>query len=170
MDDDMQFLVYIGDHKKDTLLVQAGWWLTRRMQSGEYKQVTHMECVLSGENYKNCEIASSSARDGGVRIKPGVALNKNNWRVLDVSKFDAEKSRPWFEVHRGEPYSWVGAAATKLTAFQFLALALRGFFCNWSCLASCGLYGAHKETPSQSVERLVRDHAAVDVTAKFFED
>lgn len=166
----MKFLIYVGDHKKDTWLVQAGWWLTRRVQSGAFKQVTHMECVLSGANYKNCEIASSSARDGGVRIKPNVALTKNNWRVLDASKFYAEESRTWFDVHQGAPYSWVGAAATKLTAFQFLALALRGFFCNWACLASCGLLGAYKETPSQSCERLARDFGAVDVTAEFFTD
>ena len=140
------------------------------MQSGPHKLVTHMECVLSGDNYKNCEIASSSARDGGVRIKPNVALTQGHWRVLELAKFDAEKSRPWFEVNRGEPYSWIGAAATKLTVFQFLALAMRGFFCNWACLASCGLYDAYKETPSESVDRLVRDFGAIDITEQFFKD
>lgn len=166
----MIYLVYIGDHKKDTFCVRLGWAVIRLVQTGEFKQVTHMECVLAGDHYKLCTIASASVRDKGVRIKPHIALTKGNWRVFSVKEFSSEKSRHWFEAHDGEAYNMVGALSTKLPLFRSLALMLAGYFCNWSCLASCGLKNAHKETPSQSIERLVREHGAVDVTLEFFKD
>jgi hypothetical protein len=166
----MIHLLYKGNHDKDTWLVRFGWWLTRRMQRGEFKQITHTEVILAGDNYKRCSIASASVRDGGVRIKENLSLTKGNWLAYEVAKFDAARSRYWFEAHVGEKYNIVAAAATKLTWFQGIALGLAGWFCNWSCLASCGLLGAYKETPSQSCERLVREHGAVDVTEQFFKD
>lgn len=87
-----------------------------------------------------------------------------------MPSFPAEKSRHWFGAHDGEAYNMVGAMATKLPLFRSLAFMLAGYFCNWSCLASCGLKHAHKETPSQSIARLVREHGAVDVTDEFFKD
>lgn len=162
-------LHYIGDHAKDTWLVRFGWWLTRRVQSGEFKRVTHMECVHAGTNYKLCTIASSSARDGGVRVKPDVALTKGNWLALDVPNYQIEASKKWFTDFDDEPYNWIAAAGTKLPSLQWLGFALRGFFCNWACLAAF-MRDAYKATPSQSCERLVRDCGAVGVTAEFFKD
>lgn len=166
----MIVLTYIGDHAKDVLRVRLGWALIRLVQRGAFKQVTHMECVLAGNDYRLCTIASSSVRDGGVRIKADIALTKGNWQAFDVPAFPVEKSRHWFEAHEGEAYNMVGAMATKLPLLRQLALRLAGYFCNWSCLASCGLKYAYKETPSQSIERLVREHNAIDVTDIFFKD
>lgn len=151
-------------------MVRLGWRLIRLVQSGTFKQVTHTECVLAGNNYTLCTIASASVRDKGVRIKPDIALTKGNWLAFDVRALSNEKSRHWFEAHDGDAYNMVGAIATKLPLFRSLALMLAGYFCNWSCLASCGLKHAHKETPSQSIERLVHEHGAVDVTGQFFKN
>lgn len=166
----MIILGYIGNHAKDTTPVRVGWWFTRLVQTGPHKRITHTESVLKGLNYKLCTIASSSVRDGGVRIKPDILLTKGNWAAYDAPSFDPIKSRHWFEAHDGEAYNMIGAIATQLPPLRSLALMLAGYFCNWSCLASCGLKHAYKETPSQSIERLVREHGAVDVTDKFFKD
>ena len=166
----MIVLAYIGNHAKDTLMVRLGWALIRLVQTGKFKRVTHTECVLVGDHYARCTIASSSVRDGGVRIKPDIALARGNWAAFEVRGLSRERSRHWFEAHDGEVYNMVAAIATKLPIFHSLALMLAGYFCNWSCLASCGLKRAHRETPSQSIERLVREHGAVDVTEQFFKD
>jgi hypothetical protein len=63
-------------------------------------------------------------------------LTQGNWAVLDVPSHEIEKSKRWFKEYDDEPYSWIGAAGTKLKFLQPLALLLRGFFCNWACLAA----------------------------------
>lgn len=166
----MIVLAYIGNHAKDTLMVRLGWRLIRLVQRGEFKHVTHTECVLAGNHYTLCTIASASVRDKGVRIKANIALTKGNWLAFDVRELSNEKSRHWFEAHDGEAYNMVGAIATKIPLFRQLALRLAGYFCNWSCLASAGLKYAYKETPSQSIERLIREHGAADITQQFFKD
>jgi hypothetical protein len=94
-------------------------------------------------------------------------LTQGNWAVLDVPSHEIEKSKRWFKEYDDEPYSWIGAAGTKLKFLQPLALLLRGFFCNWACLAAF-FPASYKDTPSESCERLVRDFGATIVTAEFF--
>lgn len=164
----MIHLVYVGNHKNDSLSVRLGWRITRLAQSGEYRRVTHTECVLAGNHYTNCTIASASLRDGGIRIKQNVALTHGNWMAFDVPSHNEMTASNWFQVHLGEKYNMLGAIATKIAGLRWLALKLGGWFCNWACLESCGVLWAHKETPSQSIERLVKDHGAIDVTDIFF--
>lgn len=38
---------YIGDHAGDTLLVRTGWALTRLVQRGDWRNVTHCEAILA---------------------------------------------------------------------------------------------------------------------------
>ena len=125
----MIVLGYVGDHAKDTLLVRLGWWLTRLSQSGPYKRVTHTEAVLKGTNYKVCTIASSSARDGGVRAKQDVTLTKGNWIAIDVPVWDVWLAAAWFFKHAGAKYDWFGAVATRI--FWLRGIAGR-YFCNQS--------------------------------------
>lgn len=166
----MIFLKYVGNHKKDTLDVQLGWGIIRLVQTGEFQKVTHSECVLAGDNYRKCTIASSSLRDGGVRIKENIELTKGNWRAFEVKEFKEADSLKWFQKYEGEPYNFVGTIATKVPGLRWLALALRGYFCNWACLSSVGIPDAYKETPSQSTKRLVYEYKAQEVTDTFFKD
>lgn len=165
----MIILGYISDHAKDTLAVRLGWWLTRLVQRGEFKRVTHTECVHSGSNYKLCTIASSSVRDGGVRFKNDIALTKGHWIALDVPCFETEKSRNWFRVFDGCAYDWIGAVATKLAFLRWFTHSPYLFFCNEACL--CAFFGRADElTPSQAFELLVGKYGARDVTDEFFKD
>lgn len=169
----MIILGYVGNHAKDTLPVRLGWALTRLMQTGQFKRVTHTECVHAGNNYKLCTIASSSARDHGVRTKSDIALTKGNWIALDVPEFVIAHSRNWFALYDGCGYDWVGAAGTKLHFLRGWQYSLYRFFCNESCLKALPLpfYARADElTPSECFELLVQRFGAVDVTDLFFKD
>jgi hypothetical protein len=109
----MKIAFYIGDHAKDTVLVQAGWWLTRLAQKGPYSHITHCEAIH--EEYKDGSvlIAGASARDAGVRSKV-VKLNTEKWIVVDIPQWDVQLSIDLLARTRGHSYDWVGAIATAL--------------------------------------------------------
>ena len=122
----MIILGYIGDHSTDTLSVRLGWGITRWVQRGQYRQVTHTESVLRGTNYKCCTIASSSVRDGGVRIKRNVTLSKGNWIAVDVPSWDVWLAVTWVTARLGAKYDWLGALATRIF---WLRGAVNKYFC-----------------------------------------
>jgi hypothetical protein len=165
----MIILGYVGNHAKDTFLVRLGWAVTRLVQKGKFKQITHTECIHAGVNYKYCTIASSSIRDGGVRTKENISLTKGNWVAFDVPAFAIERSAAWFDLHAGLGYDWVGAAGTKLTFLRKLAYSINRFFCNEACLAAFSMRAA-EFTPSEFFEHLVDFYGATDVTDQFFKD
>lgn len=160
----MIILGYIGDHKKDTWSVRLGWFLIRFVQSGEYKRITHTESVLAGDNYKCCTIASSSARDGGVRTKDDIALTKGNWIAIEVPTWNVSQAREWFSAHDGLGYDWWGAAASVLF---FLRGCLDKFFCNESCAAPF-IPTPEQYTPSKFWAIALAMPGAKDVTDQFF--
>ena len=123
---------YIGNHASDALYVRLGWAATRLVQTGDYRRVTHCEVILGG-NCNKAVIASSSWRDGGVRIKQDVKLNPANWLIADVPRWDVHVAALWFVEHEGEPYDVRGALATVLPGHHG-----KGYFCNESALASIG--------------------------------
>lgn len=162
----MIILGYIGDHATDTLPVRLGWWMTRHVQSGEFKQVTHTESVLKGDNYKHCTIASSSARDGGVRIKENIGLTKGNWIAADIPCWDVWLAVVWFVANLGKKYAWIGAVATKLF---WLHESANRIFCNQSTGAPF-ILGSEQYTPSQFWSIAMSMPGARDVTDEFFKD
>ncbi|HYF20510.1 MAG TPA: hypothetical protein VEA40_21775 [Ramlibacter sp.] len=141
----MLVALYVGSHARDELAVRIGWRLTRLAQKGEFQDVTHCEAVLRQWRPGVADIASSSLRDGGVRIKPHVALTPGSWRIVDVPVWDALVARAWFEQHAGEPYDTRGALATVLPG--------RGraghWFCNESVGAAVGLRTPDLFVPAQ---------------------
>lgn len=74
--------------------------------------------MVTNSPYSHCEIvlpdgncASSSPRDGGVRIK-NIDLGYK-WDVFNINqKMDEHLIRYWFNLHYGEPYNWIGAIAS----------------------------------------------------------
>ncbi len=165
----MIILGYIGDHKKDTLSVRLGWFLIRLVQSGKYKRITHTESVLEGDHYKNCIMASSSARDHGVRTKvitPEAHLTKGHWVAVNVPTWDANDAAIWFYNNRGKAYDWWGAAASVLF---FLRGCLDKFFCNESCAAPF-VPTPEQYTPSKFWAIAMAMPGAQDITESFFKD
>ena len=154
---------FTGNHEKDTLSVRLGWWLTRLVQFGPYKHVTHSEAILQELDNGCVVIGSASVRDGGVRQKI-TRLNPDNWLVIDVPSWDVQKSRDWFADPANEalPYSWGGAARAGL---PFLPGG-KGVFCNES-VGKPHMIDASQYTPSEFAS--ICFDFGTDVTAEFFQ-
>lgn len=162
----MIVLGYIGDHKKDTLSVRLGWWLTRLAQSGAYKQITHTESVLDGDNYKRCTIASSSARDGGVRTRENITLTKGHWVAINVPTWNASIAKQWFDEHDGAEYDWFGAVGSIIF---FIRGAIGKYFCNEATGAPF-IKTPEQYPPSKFWALALSMPNAQDITDQFFSD
>jgi hypothetical protein len=116
---------YIGSHKGDTLSVRAGWAFTRLVQRGQYKRCTHSEAIHEVHSNGEVTIASSSVRDGGVRVKR-TRLTHGNWLIIDTPEWDVQRSKDLLAQTHGCPYDMLGAVSTALLIGQ------RGdkWFCN----------------------------------------
>ena len=161
----MKVAHYIGNHSKDTLSVRLGWALTRLVQWGPHKHVTHSEAILAEFADGSVLIASSSAREGGVRIKR-VNLNPDHWIIMDVPGWDVQKSCAWFaepaNAHR--PYSWIGALKAGMPILSFLPSG-NGAFCN-QAVGAAHMTGSDLFTPAQFATICIDN--GTDVTAGFF--
>jgi len=113
----MKTLHYIGNHAQDTLSVRAGWAITRLGQRGTYAQVTHSEAVHAVHPNGTVDIASSSLREGGVRLKRGVRLQPGHWLCIDVPGWQLDRSIELLERTAGAPYDLRGAASSALIVF-----------------------------------------------------
>jgi len=109
----MKIAFYIGDHSSDTLLVQAGCWITKLGQKGPYSNVTHCEAIHAEHKDGLVTIASSSLRDKGVRDKR-VTLNPAHWIVANVPQWKLKDSVEFLARTKGLPYDLHGALATIL--------------------------------------------------------
>lgn len=162
----MIILGYISGHAKDTIPVQLGWALTRAGQRGAFKRVTHTESVLDGLNYKCCTIASSSARDKGVRIKKNIALTKGNWIAVDVPLWDAAIAYAWFLARLGCKYDWFGAVGSII--FFIPGVAGR-YFCN-NATGDPFIHESKQYPPAKFWAIALSMPGARDVTDDFFND
>jgi hypothetical protein len=116
---------YIGNHSKDGFLVRLGWALTRLVQRGQYKRVTHSEAIHKIHDDGTVTIASSSLRDKGVRAKR-VRLTKGQWLIIEVPSWDVNRSIDLLDQTKGTPYDSLGAISTALLLGQNDGR----FFCN----------------------------------------
>ena len=161
----MKLLAFVGKHAKDDLIARLGWALVRLAQVGaRYKRTTHVEALLYGP-WHSAAIASSSLREGGVRVKRDVRLNPAHWLVIDVPSWDVDVAIDWFDAHKGAPYDWRGAMATVL---WFLPHSPKSWFCNESVAAPFGLIDAHRMTPAEFVAVSMSLPGSRDVTSEFF--
>lgn len=140
----MKTALFIGDHSGDTLSVRAGWALTRMVQRGAYRQVTHTEMILDEMADGSVLIGSSSLRDGGVRIKK-TKLTPGHWLIVDVPSWDVGQSFKWFEKHKGDQYDLRGALATVLPGSQYYDR----WYCSEACAASVGIVEPQLFGPAQ---------------------
>lgn len=144
----MRVALYIGKHTKDTPSVRLGWWLTRLVQKGKFKQVTHVEAILAEHDDGSVTIGSASLRDGGVRTKR-TTLTPGNWIIMDVPGWDATEAAAWFADHEGDPYDWRGAFAS---CMPFDWSDHNEWFCNEAVAASVGIESAWIFGPAQFAE------------------
>lgn len=131
----MKIALFIGDHTKDTPSVRLGWFLTRLVQKGDYKKVTHVEAILKEWDDGSVTIGSASIRDGGVRMKRCI-LNPEHWDIVDVPMWSTAVAEQWFLDNDGAPYDWRGAFAS---CMPFSWGEYNEWFCNGAVGASVGL-------------------------------
>lgn len=157
----MKVALFVGDHKGDTLLVRAGWAMTRKVQKGPFGIITHTENIHEEHGDGSVTIASSSIRDGGVRAKR-VTLNPANWWIADVPQWNVNGSSTLLDCTLGQKYDIRGAIATVFLGSEDNT--------RWFCNEWCGtpfLKGASYLSPSQF--GAVAMSLGQDVTHDFFE-
>lgn len=156
----MKIAHYTGRHAADGLSARLGWAVTRAVQRGDYKRVTHVEAILAEHDDGTVTIASSSLRDGGVRAKR-VRLTPGLWLIADVPQWPVDNAWQWLAQTDGRPYDVLGALATVFPTRH----DRRRYFCTeWvgaPFLASPQIFG-----PAQLAA--ITLSIGADVTADFF--
>lgn len=94
----------------------TSWWLR-----GPY---SHCELVLTTDSTGRAVCASSSAMDGGVRIKY-MHLNPDHWDLIPVSGNSA-KAWDWLREHNDQGYDYLGLVG-------FIARVLGHDKARWIC-------------------------------------
>lgn len=96
---------------------------------GTFSKYSHCELV-----FENGECASSSLRDGGVRVKY-ITLGEK-WDVFDVNlNLDESVIRYWFSIHSDNKYDWPGAIGS---AFSLDFTSEDKKFCSYCCASAIG--------------------------------
>lgn len=85
---------------KGTLFDKLVRWRTKSIYS-------HVEIAIESDWY------SSSARDGGVRIKEMTSPNPDNWDYVDID-IDLDILEAVFREHQLKGYDWLGILFTEL--------------------------------------------------------
>lgn len=109
----MKVAIYVGRHRGDGMLTQAGWAITRAAQRGAYAQSTHVEAIHAEHADGSVTIASASLRDGGVRAKR-TRLAALDWRIVEVPGWPVRASVELLATTAGQRYDLRGAVATVL--------------------------------------------------------
>lgn len=161
----MKIACFIGNHATDTLSIRLGWAITRLVQRGRFKRVTHMEAIHAEYSDGTVDIASASLREGGVRLKECVALNPANWLIVDVPSWSLQASKDLFFQTSGDGYDWRGAIGSALPIFK---PSDTRWFCNeW--VAHPFVHESWQYGPA-STAALAITAGGTDVTEQFFND
>jgi len=92
--------------------------------------------------YSHCELifsdgmfASSSPRDGGIRLK-NISPDEH-WDIIDLPNiYDESTIRYWFMTNDGDSYDWLGAVGSVLSIDL---TSENKKFCSYSCAIVLGL-------------------------------
>jgi hypothetical protein len=106
------------------------WW-TRSPYS-------HAELIFS-----TGRAASSSAMDGGIRIKL-IDFTADKWDFVDLPASLEEGARAWFDLHRGEKYDLLGNAHFVLSP---LGDDRQRWFCSEAIAAALGMPNPERFDP-----------------------
>lgn len=124
----MKIAFYIAKH---------GDWTDKVISYFTISKYSHCELIFS-----NGEFGSSSARDGGVRVK--FISQDYKWDIFDLKNPDGteisqehEKMiRSWFSMHEKEPYDWPGAI---MSLFSVNWTSDDKKFCSYVCASLLGM-------------------------------
>lgn len=109
---------------------EYGNWQDKTISTVTFSPYSHCEIV-----FPNGECASSSSRDGGVRVKY-ITLGEH-WDVFELNgEFSEQYIRYWFSINDGDEYDWVGAIAS---AFSIDLSTENKKYCSYACAVVLGL-------------------------------
>lgn len=121
----------------------------------KWHQLAHRAiCLFTGSKYSHVELVingtccSSSARDGGVRIKQ-IDLTSGKWDVVTISGNEGD-AWDWFVEMTGQKYDYAGVARFIL---PFLPARSKQWFCSEAVAAALGLADPDLYTPGMLAER-----------------
>jgi hypothetical protein len=159
----MKIACYTGRHSTDTLSIRLGWAITRLVQRGRFKRVTHMEAIHAEHADGTVDIASASLREGGVRRKQNVPLTPGNWAIIDVPRWSLQASLDLFLLTQGHGYDVRGAIASAVPLFKPSGSR---WFCNeW---VACPFVQESWQYGPASTAILAITAGGTDVTDQFF--
>ena len=117
-------------------------------------------CFVTASKYSHCELVfsdgmcgSSSARDGGVRLKH-IDLESGHWDVFPIKyALDESYARAWFESNTSKKYDWFGLLWFILPIKAFNDP--KRYFCSEAIGLSLSLRKPHKLHPQKCLDVLV---------------
>ena len=118
-------------------IAKNGNWEDKLISYLTFSKYSHCELVFS-----TGEFGSSSARDGGVRLK--YITQNDKWDIFDlknpdgteISKELEDTIRYWFLLHKDLPYDWPGAV---MSLFGVNWTSEDKKFCSYVCASLFGL-------------------------------
>lgn len=135
----MKIAFYIGkkaENQNAKLFdIAVAWWT-----KGRY---SHCEMVFN-DDLENAMCASSSQRDGGVRMKL-IDLTTGRWDVFDLKDCDEHAAYRWFDKHNGKKYDIPGLFGFVL---PWRTHHPNRWFCSEACAAALGIESPHKFSPN----------------------
>lgn len=124
----MQLARYKGRGRIGNALIR--WW--------KRSPYSHCELVIGDVCY------SSSLMDGGVRAKP-IALDPENWELIDLPWADPVAVISYFQQTRGQRYSWRSLLWSQVFNREYDEP--RAAYCSDWCAAALGLPNATSHSP-----------------------
>ena len=109
---------------------QYGNWVDKLISILTFSKYSHCELVFS-----NGMCATSSVRDGGIRMK--MHNIDDHWDSYDlVGNFDEDTITYWFSINSNDTYDWLGAIGS---LFHIDLTSEDKKFCSYSCAISLGI-------------------------------
>lgn len=166
---------YTGDHAGDGLAARAGVAIIRWAQKGaRFAETSHCEHIVAVHADGTVDIGSATLRkehpttgQNGVRIKRGVRLNPEHWRVYWCPKqgalFDPQLALDVLQRQDGKRYDLLGAVAS---AVLRVGHAVARWFCSEIVMTCAGFIDGWQFTPARA-EAVIASYGT-DITAAFF--
>ena len=107
-----------------------GTWLDKLISLVSFSKYSHCEIVFPDGTF-----ASSSKRDGGIRLK-SIVIN-DHWDVFELNGVcDSELIKYWFYMNMDNKYDWVGAVGS---LFYIDLTSDDKKFCSYACATVLGI-------------------------------
>jgi len=135
-----------------------GNWLDWAIRLVTRSTYSHVELLTNQCADDHFICWSSSARDGGVRIK-SISLNLEHWDIVSIDWYPGEIVEI-FEQHFGASYDYMGIVFSQF--FNFRRQDNKRWFCSEICATALGLPSPESYSPGSlklAVEKLNQVHS-----------